>query len=307
MAAPTPTVIYNSGRGLRRHGLNTAAIFATWPDGTQWSNQALLILNTMFTQQPFPLGIDVHKIIGSISGSMTQIDLNYLFATPIKLASPVPKDFFLYPLKDAGKSPASELLDAAQTNDWTAGSNVTATSSTSILVDPSTASQILTTSGSFTTGILGYKPAYSAVDARDWDGVSFYIYSSIDLQPGDLSFCIDDTAAIASPVETLVIPMAISKNQWYKVELPFANAASRQAIVSHGLIANRAIGVGAIYIDNIRYKKINRRFPSFESGSNNANAAGYGNLIATTVGAASADRLWLEIDFECVWSKDVIR
>ena len=306
MSAPTPTVIFNSNRGLRRHGLNTAAIFATWASGDQWSNQVLLTINTMFPNQPFPLGIDVHKIIGSISGAMTQIDLQYLFASPVKLASPVPKDFFLYPLKDAGKSPCSELLDNCQTN-WTAGTNVVQSSESTIIVDPSTASQKFTIAAGFTPGILGYYSGYSAVDARDWDGVSLYIYPTIDLQPGDLSFCIDDTAAIASPVETLPINFAMSAGAWYKVELRFKNVSSRQAIISHGLLCNRAVGAGVIYVDNIRYKKLGQRFSSYESGSNNANAAGYGNLISTTVGAASADRLWLEIDFEFIWTKDQIR
>jgi hypothetical protein len=260
----------------------------------------------MFQNQPFPLGIDVHKIIGSISGAMTQIDLSFLFASPVRLASPVPKDFFLYPLKDAGKSPCSELLDNCQTN-WTAGLNVTQGAESTIIVDPSTGSQKFTIAAGFTPGILGYYSGYSAVDARDWDGVSFYIYPTINLQPGDLSFCIDDTAAIASPVETLPINFAMNAGQWYKVALPFANNASRQAIISHGLLCNRAVGAGIVYVDNIRYKKLNQRFPSFESGSSNPNSAGYGNLIATTVGAASADRLWLEIDYEFIWSKDVIR
>ena len=305
MAAPTPSVIYNSGRGVRRYGRNTAQIFATWTDGTQWSAQSLIKLNDGFLKAPYPLGYKVNKVVGSIAGTMTQIDLQFTFKTPITFISPVPKDYFLYPMFDAGRSPCSELLDACTTS-WNAAANVTVADETTIVVDSGT-SQKISPAAAFTTGILSYATTYSAVNAADWDGVSFYIRPSIDLQPGDLSFCIDDTASIASPIETLPINIAMKANNWYFVKLPFLTSTARTAIISHGLKANRDFGACDIYIDNIRYKKLDMKFPSYDSGTANVNTNGYGGITATTVGAASADRLYIQLEYEYLFSSDSIR
>ena len=305
MSAPTPVVIYNSGRGVRRYGRNTAQVFATWASTDQFAAVQLLSLTDQFLKPPYPLGFKVTKVLGSISGTMTEMDLAFKFATPITFISPVPKDYFLYPMFDGGISPTSELLDACTTS-WNAGSNVTQADETTIVVDSGT-SQKLSPAAAFTTGILGYATTYSAVNAADWDSVVLYLYSSIALQPGDLSFCIDDTASIASPVETLVIDTAIPANTWIKVRLHFSTTNARTAIISHGLKANRDFGACDIYIDNIRYSKRSQKYPSFDSGSGNANSVGYGNITCTTVGAASADRLYLQLEFEYLFSHDDVR
>jgi hypothetical protein len=100
------------------------------------------------------------------------------------------------------------------------------------------------------TGRLATK-AVTSIDLSTRKELSFWIKSSIDLAAGDLQLLLDDTAACASPLETLNIP-AIANGVWTKVNLAPVTPANLTAVISIGL--NMAVDKGAfiVNIDDIR-------------------------------------------------------
>ena len=311
MSAPTPTIIKNGGRGWNRHGQNNVQIFATWTDGTSWADQVLIDLSTAFTTKPYPLGTKIYKINSHMDGTCTGLSLEWNFATDVGICDPVSPttgNMETFNWLTGNKSKTSEMWDNCATS-WTVTTNVTQASETTIVVpdtvDATPTSQKLTLATAFTTGKIGY--ITGATDAAEgWEGVSLYIRSSIALQPNDLAFCTDEHAVLASPDETLPIPFAMEADKWYYVKLYFTGATTTRDIVSsHGLWALRDVGACDLYVDNIRFIKKAQKFASGESGSDLATS--WGDVVCTTVGEANGDVLYLNIDFEFVWSQDNVR
>lgn len=86
----------------------------------------------------------------------------------------------------------------------------------------------------------------ASVDLSAYDSIGFWIRSSVNTDPGDLQFLLDNTSACASPLETLNIP-ALSANAWTWVNLAFATPANLTAVVSIGI--TQAVDKGACTID----------------------------------------------------------
>lgn len=305
MAIPTISSYINDGRGAIRHGLNTARFYAASAATDNFAATTLLDLSSLFLSAPYPLGVKIHKIYGGVDGTMTGLQFLFDKVTDETIYyATSPNENFEQHFKHGLKSTSSELLDACGTS-WTAAADVTQADETTIVVDSGT-SQKFTIDAAFTTGIVGYCSDYSAINISDYDGVSFFIYSSIDLNPGDLQFCIDEHSAIASPSETLTVPIAIKAGSWNRIELPFVAASTtRDAIICHGLKATRDFGAGIIYIDSIRYKKLSTTFPSLSSGRKTVGAID--DVVITSTGIANGDKIFIGLDFECVWSQDNIK
>jgi len=102
----------------------------------------------------------------------------------------------------------------------------------------------------FTPGIVAHH-TISSKDLSDYTHIHFYIKSNIDLAAGDLQLLLDNTAACASPLETLDIP-ALTANTPLEVEIPLVRAASDTAIVSIGLKVVNNKGACSIWLDDIR-------------------------------------------------------
>jgi len=311
MAAPTPVLVKNSRRGWIRHGLNHLDVYATSAATDNWADQVIIDLSTAFTETPYPLGIKLHSIYTKVDGTCTGLSWEIDFATDLPVCSVISPTLNIgetYKWKQGLKSPTSEMWDNCATT-WTATTNVTAADETTIVVpdttDATPTSQKLTLAAGFSTGKIAY--ITGATDSGDeWEGVSFYIRSSVALQPSDLAFCTDESTVLASPDETLNIPFAMEADKWYFVKLYFTGATTaRDVISSHGLWANRDFGAAVLYIDNIRFIKHSQQFPSLQSGS--ALGSPYGDLVCTTVGIANTDVIQASLDFEWVWSDDSLR
>lgn len=80
--------------------------------------------------------------------------------------------------------------------------------------------------------------------------IGFWIKSDITIAANDLQLRLDDTAAIASPLESLNIPALIA-NQWTKLYLPLANPHLDTAIISVGLYQVVDKGAFNLWIDDI--------------------------------------------------------
>lgn len=83
-----------------------------------------------------------------------------------------------------------------------------------------------------------------------YDSIGFWFKSTVALNAGDLQFMMDNTAACASPLETINFP-AIAANTWTWVSLTIATPAALTAVISIGI--KQAVDKGAmtLYIDQI--------------------------------------------------------
>jgi len=133
---------------------------------------------------------------------------------------------------------------------WTAGANVTASLETSRKIEGTGSVKLVAAAGVAAGGILGYA-TFGATDLSKYDKLEISLYSSIALAAGELDYALDDTAAIASPVESLDIP-ATSKNIWTRHIIDLANPLLDTAIISGGLVNTTDVGAFTIYIDYIR-------------------------------------------------------
>lgn len=84
--------------------------------------------------------------------------------------------------------------------------------------------------------------------------VGMWIRSTVALASGDLQLLLDDTAACASPIETLDIPAVTAGevNTWKYVKLTLATPATCTAIVSVGVKMVVDKGAFTFYLDDIR-------------------------------------------------------
>ena len=97
--------------------------------------------------------------------------------------------------------------------------------------------------------ILGYK-AITSVSLAGKTTVGLWIKSSIDLTAGDLKYQMDDTAALASQIESINIP-ALTAGIWTKIYLTLATPSSDTAIISHGIYQVNDKGAFDLWIDDI--------------------------------------------------------
>lgn len=143
-------------------------------------------------------------------------------------------------------------VDTCDTNpvDWADGSggNVTVSRETSDKQD-GTASVKLAVAAGAAVGLLAYHNIAS-VNLTAYDSIGFWIKSSVNTNNGDLQFLLDNTAACASPLETINIP-ALVANTWTWVNLAFVTPANLTAVISIGI--KQAVDIGAcnIFVDQI--------------------------------------------------------
>lgn len=143
---------------------------------------------------------------------------------------------------------------------WTAGSNVTATNDTGDKKEGTGSVKLAVAAGAIASQILGYK-AVTSFSLVGKTMIGLWIKSSISLNSGDLKYQLDDTAALASPIESINIP-AIAANTWTKIYLPLAVPGSDTAIISHGIYQVVDKGAFNLWIDDIAYGE------NYELGAN---------------------------------------
>jgi hypothetical protein len=87
-------------------------------------------------------------------------------------------------------------------------------------------------------------------DISGYDTIEMWVKSTVATSSGNLKLLLDDTAACASPLETLSIP-ALSADTWTFVRMSLANPETDTAIISVGLEYDSDIGATTVWIDDI--------------------------------------------------------
>ena len=91
------------------------------------------------------------------------------------------------------------------------------------------------------------------IPAEDYSTMThceFFIWSDIATSAGDLQLLLDDTAACASPLETLSVPALVART-WTWVRVALANPELDLDIISVGLKYTTDIGAAIINIDGV--------------------------------------------------------
>lgn len=135
---------------------------------------------------------------------------------------------------------------------WVDKTNVTSSVSTTDF-KRGTKSLLLTVATAFTTGIAATEVIDSA-DLHTFTHIHLWVKSSITLAADQLALLLDDTAACASPIETINFP-ALTAGVWTRVSLPLAHAADDIAIISVGINVNVDQVAFTLALDDIRAVK----------------------------------------------------
>lgn len=133
---------------------------------------------------------------------------------------------------------------------WTAQSNVTTAVETTIK-KTGAGSAKMTIAAGFSTGLIATYD-FTSIDLSSYDALVMWIRSDTTLASGVLQAVIDNTAACATPLETLTIP-ALTANTWKLLCLPFSAgyADGMDAVISVGLKAASDPGAIVVYADMI--------------------------------------------------------
>jgi hypothetical protein len=126
----------------------------------------------------------------------------------------------------------------------------------------------------FTTGKICDEVVTAYVDYRRAEFVYMWLRSSINLDSGDLSWCTDETAALASSQDT-VINTALTANTWTRVKIDVSAVAvtDRDAVISIGLKANVDKNqTYNLYVDDVIFV---REDPCVYNGKFTGNANGW--------------------------------
>lgn len=186
-------------------------------------------------------GITIEKVnnlindcIISVTDEALQEKTDTTIATEYdKYEYPIPTGFVgIYSVERVSKIAMGETLSDCD-SEWTGGTNATVSLDTEIMRTGSACNKIVVASGATTNEIIAHKTITSA-DCSNYDTIEFWFRSSVALSAADYAFCLDNTAACASPLETISLP-AITANTWTKVQLTMANPVSDTGIVSIGL------------------------------------------------------------------------
>jgi len=87
-------------------------------------------------------------------------------------------------------------------------------------------------------------------DISGYDTIEMWVKSTVATSSGNLKLLLDNTAACASPLETLSIP-ALSADTWTFVRMSLANPETDTAIISVGLEYDSDLGACTVWIDDI--------------------------------------------------------
>src|SRR3989304_1840176 len=133
---------------------------------------------------------------------------------------------------------------------WAAAANVTATAETGAKKVNAKGAKLVIAAG-FITGLVATRD-FAAIDLSGFKYIGFWIKSDIPVPAGVLSLVLDETAACASPDETLPIP-ALAAGIWRYVKVAVTGAGStRDASISVGITAVSDPGAATIFVDDIR-------------------------------------------------------
>ena len=103
----------------------------------------------------------------------------------------------------------------------------------------------------FTTGLVATRD-FAAIDLSGSKYIGFWIKSDIPVAANVLQLVLDETAACASPDETLNIPV-LAAGLWRYIRVAVTGAGTtRDALISVGINAASDPGAATLFIDDIR-------------------------------------------------------
>ncbi len=97
---------------------------------------------------------------------------------------------------------------------------------------------------------------FSSVNLTDYDALLFWFRSSVTSTVGQLQILLDDTSAIASPLESMNMPAYGTADTWQRMLVQFATPANLTAIISVGLTQIADLADGTFDLDDVRAVKI---------------------------------------------------
>jgi hypothetical protein len=151
-------------------------------------------------------------------------------------------------IKTVGKH-MEKIIDDCQAA-WTAAVNVTATAEAAAR-KVNTKGAKLVIAAAFTTGLVATRD-FAAIDLSGYKYIGFWIKSDIPVAANVLQLVLDETAACASPDETLNIPV-LAAGVWRYIRVAVTGTGTtRDALISVGIIAASDPGAATLFIDDIR-------------------------------------------------------
>ncbi|MCX9083234.1 MAG: hypothetical protein OIN87_00350 [Candidatus Methanoperedens sp.] len=150
--------------------------------------------------------------------------------------------------KTVGKH-MEKIIDDCQVA-WAASTNVTATADIAARKVNARGAKLVIAVG-FTTGLVATRD-FVAADLSGYKYIGFWIKSDIQVAANALQLVLDESAACASPDETLNIPL-LPAGVWRYIRVAVTGAeTTRDAIISIGINASNDPGAATLFIDDIR-------------------------------------------------------
>lgn len=144
----------------------------------------------------------------------------------------------------------SEQVDPANTDDWTAGTNVTVSKDSTMYKEGGSSLNLVT--GDVAAAVLASK-TISSIDISDKDTIEFWLRSTVALSAGNLTLSLNDSTDSSGGSETLSVP-AISADTWTRVKIDITNQHQLTAIVKLKINSGSASVLDSkeIWINEIR-------------------------------------------------------
>lgn len=145
------------------------------------------------------------------------------------------------------------------TSVWTGATSVTVSLDNELYREGGACNKLAVASG-VAAGALLATVTIGETNLSNYDTIEFWVRSDIAQTAANLEFYLDDTAACASPVDTMSLP-ALTIDKWTRVQLTMTNPELDTAIISIGIGQKAATDVGActIWINNVRALKAGSR------------------------------------------------
>lgn len=142
-----------------------------------------------------------------------------------------------------------KIIDDCQVA-WTAAANVTATAETGAKKVNAKGAKLVIAAG-FITGLVATRD-FASIDLSGSKYIGFWIKSDIPVAANVLQLVLDETAACATPDETLNIP-ALAAGVWRYIIVAVTGAGTaRDATISIGINAASDPGAATLFVDDIR-------------------------------------------------------
>jgi hypothetical protein len=151
------------------------------------------------------------------------------------------------------------VVDACETNAWTAGTNVTATLDAAVYKVGAQSVKLAVAAGAGAGQILGYRN-FTALNMNYSKRIQFWCRSTVTLTAGQMQIRISETNALGGSPIAYNIP-AVTANTWTFIDLDATSPTSgtwndttaTDAILSTGIYQVSDIGAFDMYVDSIRF------------------------------------------------------